>query len=194
QAEGDVAPHGHVREQRVGLEDRVDRAAVRRQALDGLVADQDRAGRRRDEAADQVQGRRLAAAGRAEQAEELALGDLEVDRAERLLRAVALRDPAELDRGGNGAHRDSSQPQDRRRTSRTGTRSSRRSASSSCMASTSIEAAERPTSAGSYPTAVSDGSSSAPKYGSSKVASASSSGSVTPSSRQAARQPRPSSA
>src|SRR5207249_1625780 len=41
---------------------------------------------------------RLAATGRAEQTEELALRDLEVDRAERLQRAVALGDPAELDR------------------------------------------------------------------------------------------------
>ena len=72
---------------------------MRREALNGFAANQDRARRRTDKAADQVQRGRLAAAGRPEQAEELALGDLEVDRAERLLGAVALRDPAELGLG-----------------------------------------------------------------------------------------------
>ena len=120
---------------------------MRRQPLDRPVADQDRAGRGCDEAADQVERRRLAAAGRAEQAEELALGDLEVDLRQRLLRAVALADSAERDcRGGQ---RSSSQPQERRRINVTGTRTSLRGASSSSIAPTSSVAAARPTSAGS---------------------------------------------
>ena len=65
QPEADVVAHAHVREQRVGLEDRVDRALVRRQRVDLPAAQPDRALGRGDEAADQVQGRRLAAAGRA---------------------------------------------------------------------------------------------------------------------------------
>jgi spermidine/putrescine transport system ATP-binding protein len=82
----------HVREQRIRLEDGVDAPPVRRQRLDPLVADPDLAGRRVDEPADQVERRRLSAPRRAEQAEELALADLEVRRTYRHLGAVVLRD------------------------------------------------------------------------------------------------------
>ena len=98
QAEADVVAHGHVREERVRLEDGVDAAPVRRQRVDALVADVDLAARRVDEPADQVQRRRLAAARRPEQAEELALGDLEIGRPQRELAAVPLRDADEADR------------------------------------------------------------------------------------------------
>jgi hypothetical protein len=57
------------------------------------------AGRERDEPADQVEGRRLAAARRAEQAEELARVDAERDAIERDGVAVLLGDVDELDRG-----------------------------------------------------------------------------------------------
>ncbi len=80
ETEADVVPHRHVREERVRLEDRVDAAAVRRQPVDALVADLDLAADRVHEAADQIQRRRLSAARRAEQAEELAFADVEVGR------------------------------------------------------------------------------------------------------------------
>ena len=67
--------HGHVREQRVVLEDGVDVAVVRRDVGDVLAAEQDRAGRRLLEAGDHAQHRRLAGAGRPEQREELAVVD-----------------------------------------------------------------------------------------------------------------------
>src|SRR6185437_6771332 len=63
QAETDVRSHGHVREKCVGLEDGVDAAPIRRQTVDAAVADVNLAARRIHEAADQVQRRRLPAAG-----------------------------------------------------------------------------------------------------------------------------------
>ena len=59
---GDVVEHGHVREQRVGLEDRVDVALVRRDADGGAAVDLDLALGRLVEAGDHPQRRRLAAA------------------------------------------------------------------------------------------------------------------------------------
>ena len=79
QPEGDVLVDRQVREQRVVLEDRVDVALVGRQPGDVLALELDQPGRRLLEAADHPQGRRLAAAGRPEEAEELAVLDLEVD-------------------------------------------------------------------------------------------------------------------
>ena len=73
---GDVVQHAHVREQRVALEHGVDVAPVRRDA-DGVdAADEDLALVRLLEAGHEPQRRRLAAAGRPEQREELALADL----------------------------------------------------------------------------------------------------------------------
>ena len=68
-----------MREQRVALEDRVDRALVRLAVGDVLAADQDAAGGRRLEAGHQAQGRGLAAAGRSEQREERPGRDREVE-------------------------------------------------------------------------------------------------------------------
>ena len=68
-----------MREQGVVLEDRVHVALVRRQPGHVLALELDAAGGRLLEAADHPQGRGLAAAGRAEEAEELAVDDLEVD-------------------------------------------------------------------------------------------------------------------
>ena len=78
-AEGDVLEDRQVREERVVLEDRVDVALVRRQPRHVLALELDQPGGRLLEAADHPQRRRLAAAGRAEEAEELAVPDLEVD-------------------------------------------------------------------------------------------------------------------
>src|SRR5262249_29296260 len=125
----------------------VDAAPVRRQLVDALVADVDLAARRVHEAADQVQRRRLAAPGGAEQAEELALGDLEVRRTERGLAAVLLRHAEEPDRGNVGRHWE--QPHERRVTRVTGIVTRRGRGASSRIASTRSAAACAPTSDGS---------------------------------------------
>ena len=89
QPEGDVVLDRQVREQRVVLEDRVDVPLVRRQPghvleralagrwIGGPQLDQARGGLL--EPADHPEGGRLAAAGRPEEGEELAVLDLEVD-------------------------------------------------------------------------------------------------------------------
>src|SRR4051794_8274434 len=79
QPEGHVLEDREVREQGVVLEYGVDVALERREPGDVLALELDQAGGGLLEAADHPQGRRLAAAGRAEQAEELPLLDLEVD-------------------------------------------------------------------------------------------------------------------
>ena len=79
QAEADVAADVEVLEEGVALEDRVDVALVRGRAGDVLAADEDRAGGRVAEAGDHPQRRGLAAARRAEQGEELAARDVEVE-------------------------------------------------------------------------------------------------------------------
>jgi hypothetical protein len=76
QAEGDVLFHRHPRKQRVFLEHH---AALRTGAGHQLAVGGDGAGRRQRKAGDGIQQRRLAAAGRTEQADELALRDVEVD-------------------------------------------------------------------------------------------------------------------
>ena len=89
ETEGDVVGDGHVGEQRVGLERRVDGAAVRRKVGDVLAAEQDAAGGGFDEAAEGAQEGGLAGAGAAEEDEKFAAGDLEVQVGERVYRAVA---------------------------------------------------------------------------------------------------------
>ena len=76
---GDVLLHRHVREERVGLEHHVGRPLVGRQPGHVLPVDLDPPARRRLEAREHPQQRRLAAARAAEQAEELALPDVEAD-------------------------------------------------------------------------------------------------------------------
>ena len=76
---GDVVAHRHVREQRVVLEHHRHVALARRPGRDVLAADAQRALGRRLQPGDRTQQRRLAAAGRAEQGEELAVGDRQVD-------------------------------------------------------------------------------------------------------------------
>src|ERR1700704_4597288 len=86
-----------MREERVGLEDRVDVSPVRRGVGHVFALDDDLPRGRLDKAADQVERRRLAAAGRPEQAKELALANLEVERLQRLDAAVAFGDATQLD-------------------------------------------------------------------------------------------------
>ena len=102
QAVGDVVEDRHVREERVLLEDGVHVALVGRRARDVAAADQDLALVGLLEAGDHPQRRRLAAAARPEQRQELALVDAQVDRVHRDERAEPLRDRAELDIGFAG--------------------------------------------------------------------------------------------
>jgi hypothetical protein len=79
QAEGHVAEDGHVRPERVVLEHHRGRPALRRQRGDRPAVDQDLAPVGLDEPSYHAQRRRLAAAGRAEQADQLALGHRQVE-------------------------------------------------------------------------------------------------------------------
>jgi len=72
-----------VREERVGLEDRVDGATVRRAVAHLLAVDVHAARGRELEAGDHPQRRRLPAAGGTEEREELAVLDVEVERVDR---------------------------------------------------------------------------------------------------------------
>ena len=83
-AERDVFIDIQVREERVLLEDRVDRALVRRHAVDLLATKKDIAAIGCDEAADRAQNRGFAAAGGAEERHELAVTDCEVEVLEHL--------------------------------------------------------------------------------------------------------------
>ena len=103
QAERDVIEHGQEREQRVALEDGVDVALVRRSAGNVHVVKQDPAGGRLLEPGDQPQRGGLPAAGRAEQGEELAAGNREVDLVDRgLCEALGQRDQLNLATGHAG--------------------------------------------------------------------------------------------
>ncbi len=79
QAEGDVVEHREMREERVALEHHVHRPLVGRQPGEVLAVERDRSRGRRLEAGEHAQQRRLAAARRAEQGEDLALGDVDRD-------------------------------------------------------------------------------------------------------------------
>src|SRR4029079_16621569 len=95
--ERDVVGNRHVGEERVALEDRVDVPLVRRQAHGVAVAEEVPPGRPLPEAADHPQGRRLAAAGRAEEREERAARDLERDAVDSPQVAELLHDILEPD-------------------------------------------------------------------------------------------------
>ncbi len=99
EAEGDVPLDVEVREQRVGLEDRVDVALVGRLLGDVLAAEVDAALGRVLEAADHPQRRRLAAARRAEQRVEGAALDRERELVDGGHLAEALGDALEVDVG-----------------------------------------------------------------------------------------------
>ena len=105
QAEGDVLEDGQVREERVGLEDGVDVALVRRPPRDRLLAEVDRALARLLEPADHAQRRRLATAGGAEQREEAAAVDLERELVHGDNVVEALRHAVEPDVGVDGRRR-----------------------------------------------------------------------------------------
>jgi len=83
QAEGDVARHRHVREQRVGLEHHVGRTTVRGHRGEIPAVEQDAPATRRLQAGNHAQQGGLAAARAAQQREDLALADVERDLAHR---------------------------------------------------------------------------------------------------------------
>ena len=97
QAERDIVEHIHVRKDRVVLKDDPDSPLLRRQQRHVLAADQHPAVIGADEARDHAQCRRLAAARRAEQGEELALLDPQAQVIDRERLAVALSQVRELD-------------------------------------------------------------------------------------------------
>jgi hypothetical protein len=105
EAVGNVLGHGHVGEHGIGLEHHVHRPAVRLDIEHVLAVDQDRAVAGRLEAGDHAQQRRLAAARRPEQGEELAGANVEahiVDRDDG--RAEALGDFLNGDDGIAAVH------------------------------------------------------------------------------------------
>ena len=84
QAEAEVRAHGQVRVERVGLEDHRDVALARVEVGDVALADEDAAVGDLLDPRDQLQQRRLAAAGRADEHHELAVADLERDVVDRV--------------------------------------------------------------------------------------------------------------
>ena len=97
QAEPDVLGNRQMREERRRLEDEADVSGARRQERHVLVVKPDAAAGRLHEPRDHPQGRRLAAAGRAEERDELAIGHVEVELVDRDRRAVMLRDRGQPD-------------------------------------------------------------------------------------------------
>ena len=99
QREGEVLAHVHVRVEREQLEDEGDVALGRALSAHVLAIQENAAGGRDLEPGDHAQGRGLAAAGRAEQHEEAAVGDDEVRVAHRDEVAEALVQALEADLG-----------------------------------------------------------------------------------------------
>ncbi len=97
QAEGDVVRHGHVREQRIGLEHHVDRALVRRHVGDVDTVEVDAAFGRTFEPGQHAQQCRFAGARAAKQGEDLALVDLQGHIVHRDRLVELFRDPINPD-------------------------------------------------------------------------------------------------
>jgi hypothetical protein len=106
QGEADILGHRQMREQRVALEHHADVAAIGWQGGDRLRVDEDLAGARPLEPGDQHQRGRLAGAGGAEEGDELACGDVEVEGGDGAVRPVAFGDAGEPHaRAGAGRRR-----------------------------------------------------------------------------------------
>jgi predicted dehydrogenase len=101
--EAHVLAHGHLRVQRVVLEDHRDVAVLGGTVVDDLAADPQRALGDVLESCGHPQGRRLPAAGRAHEDHELAVGDLQVHASDGLEAVgIPLDHPIELDIGHGG--------------------------------------------------------------------------------------------
>ena len=105
EAEADVLRHRHVREEGVVLEDEADPPGPDRGMADVGTADRDAAAVGREDACDQTQERRLAAARRPQHGEELTGPDLDVDAVDRRRRAEPLDERLGLQPRGSSAHR-----------------------------------------------------------------------------------------
>ncbi len=99
QSERDVLPHRQVREERIRLEHHVDRAVVGRDVGEVAAVEHDAPRGRRLEAREHAQQGRLAAAGGADQREDLALGDVQVDVIHGLVAAEILDHVLDLQKG-----------------------------------------------------------------------------------------------
>ena len=99
-AEGDVLEHGHMRKQRVGLEDHRNVAGFRRHVGHVAAANQQLTGRNGLEPRDHVEGRRLAASGRANEHHKRAVRDFKIELRDDDMRAKTLLDVDE----GNVGH------------------------------------------------------------------------------------------
>ncbi|MCY1298300.1 hypothetical protein D9M70_477810 [compost metagenome] len=91
-----------MREERVALEDNTHVPLVGGHRVDGSSVEQDFARGRRFEAGEHHQKRRLARAGRAEQADELTLPDAEIEIFDHAERAVEFRDAVKSNEFGHG--------------------------------------------------------------------------------------------
>ena len=97
QRRGDVLPHGHVRVERVGLEDHGDAALAGAEMIDHALADAHAARSLRLQPRDDAQKGGLAAARGADERHELAVVHIERDIAQDLRGAECLDDVAKLD-------------------------------------------------------------------------------------------------
>ncbi len=95
-AEGHVLVDRHVRVERVALEHHGDAALGRRDVVDQPPVDVQLAAGDFLESGDHAQQCRLAAAGRSDENDELALGDVEIDAVDHLYRAIGLADLRQL--------------------------------------------------------------------------------------------------
>src|SRR2546421_554917 len=95
EAEAHVAAYRHVREERVVLEDHAEPALLRWLRVDPLLVQPDAAAGQRQQSGQAVERGRLAAPRRAEQRDELATGDLQVQVVQDHLVAEAPADPVE---------------------------------------------------------------------------------------------------
>jgi hypothetical protein len=100
QAEAHVLAHRHVRVERVALEHHRDVAVLRLEVVDHASVDHDLAAADVLQAREHAQQRRLAAARRADQHHELAVGDVEAQALDDLDLAEGFLDVAK----GNGSH------------------------------------------------------------------------------------------